>query len=172
MRRAARMPAGVAALPRPSRLALTLALRAERVSGSLPARGSRRRRMGRRRRLRSAAIPLRCISSSTPDQRHSAPVMASTSSTAAPAPSRAAAVTAGRRPVQAPQSSEEVTISVQKIPIATADRPLSWVSVRGEGGGYLQKGSTCFARWLTSFGKHDKIRTYKNAVVCDYCIEG
>ena len=130
IRLAACIPAGVAALPSPSRLALTLALRASSVSSSRPAWGSRRRRTGRSRRLSPAAMPLRRISSSTPDHRHSAPAMTSTSSTAAAAPSSAAAVTADRRPLTAPYTRDTVTISVQNIPITTPRTSLREKSTR------------------------------------------
>ena len=130
VRLAACIPAGVAALPSPSRLALTLALRAASVSSSRPAWGSRRRRTGRSRRLSPAAMPLRRISSSTPDHRHSAPAMTSTSSTAAAAPSSAAAVTADRRPLTAPYTRDTVTISVQNIPITTPRTSLREKSTR------------------------------------------
>ena len=88
MRRAARMPSGVAALPRPSRLADTLADTAARVSGSRLARGSSRPRAGRRAAASFRLRPQRLISSITPLHRHSTPAMAMHSSTAAPAPLR------------------------------------------------------------------------------------
>ena len=127
MRCAARMPAGVAALPSPSKLALTLALRAASVSLSPPARGSSRRSTGRSRRDRPSAMPLRAMTSSTPDHRHSAPAMASVSSTAAPAPSSAAAVTAVNRPLTAPHTSAATTIPVHRMPIVMPPPPLRTV---------------------------------------------
>ena len=72
-------------------------------------------------------MPLRAMTSSTPDHRHSAPAMASVSSTAAPAPSSAAAVTAVNRPLTAPHTSAAATIPVHRIPIVMPPPPLRTV---------------------------------------------
>ena len=56
--------------------------------------------------------------------------MTSTSSTAAAAPSSAAAVTADRRPLTAPYTRDTVTISVQNIPITTPRTSLREKSTR------------------------------------------
>ena len=108
--RAARMPRGVAALPRPSRLADTLADTAARVSLSWLASGSSRRSRGRKARARLPERPQTFMISITPDHRHSTPAMDRLSSTALWAPERAASDTASMRPVAAPNSRERRTI--------------------------------------------------------------
>ena len=62
---AARMPAGVAALPSPSRLAETFAERASIVSASRTAEGKSRESRGRRKSDSFSAIPQRRMSSAT-----------------------------------------------------------------------------------------------------------
>ena len=109
MRRAARMPRGVAALPRPSRLAETLADTAARVSLSRLAWGSSRRSTGRKARARASERPQTFMTSMTPLHRHSTPAIDRLSSTAEAAPSMAAAATASRLPVARPKA-EEMTI--------------------------------------------------------------
>jgi len=102
MRRAAWMPRGVAALPRPRRLADTLPERAARASGSLQAWGSRRVSTGRKRRLSPSIRPLAFITDITPLHRHMMPAMERHSSTAAAAPSMAADPTAPMVPWSSP----------------------------------------------------------------------
>ena len=79
IRTAARMPMGVAALPSPSKLADTLALRAARVSRSCQAFGKSRERMGESSRDSFSEAPLYSISRETPHQRHIGPAMESAS---------------------------------------------------------------------------------------------
>ena len=123
MRRAARMPRGVAALPRPSRLADTLADTAARVSGSRLARGRSRRRAGRSSAASFPERPQRDMISMTPLHRHSTPAMAMHSCTAAPAPSRAAAPTASMVPFHAAKISDTAAIPVQIQAIAICIPP-------------------------------------------------
>ena len=111
--RAARIPRGVAALPKPSRFAETLADTAARVSGSLLALGRSRRRSGRNSRASPAERPQAFMISITPLHRHSTPAMARLSSTADRAPSSAAFATASRFPVRSPKANDSVTIPVQ-----------------------------------------------------------
>ena len=102
IRLAARIPRGVAALPRPSRLADTLPDSAASVSGSLHARGSSRPSRGRNRRLRLSMRPLAFMMDMTPLHRHRTPAMLRHSSTAAAAPSSAAFPTAPMVPLHIP----------------------------------------------------------------------
>ena len=124
MRRAAWMPRGVAALPRPSRFADTLPERASSVSGSRDARGSRRLRTGRNSRPRASARPQALITPITPLHRHSTPAMCRHSSTAAAAPSRAAFPTAPTVPFIRPKTTDAVTISVHTQAIAIPIPPV------------------------------------------------
>ena len=110
---AARMPRGVAALPRPRRFADTLADTAARVSGSLQALGRSLRRTGRNSRASPAERPQAFMISMTPLQRQRTPAMARLSSMADRAPSSAAFATASRFPERRPKTSESVTIPVQ-----------------------------------------------------------
>ncbi len=112
IRRAARIPRGVAALPSPSKLAETLAETAASVSPSRLASGSSRRSRGRKTFARAPDMPQASITSITPDQRQSTPAMARPSSTADPAPSIAAEATASRFPVAIPNTRDSATIPV------------------------------------------------------------
>ena len=87
---AARIPAGVAALPRPRRFALTFSDRAAMTALSCPLAGNRRMSTGRSRRESHAAAPLRSKSSATALHRHTAPPIEMQKLTAAPAPSSTA----------------------------------------------------------------------------------
>ena len=119
IRRAARIPSGVAALPRPRRLAETAA----NVSSSRLASGSRRRKMGRKARASPADSPQAFMISITPLQRHRMPAMEMLSSTAEPAPSRAAFATSSRFPVAMPKIRDSRTIPVHTHAIAIASFP-------------------------------------------------
>ena len=122
MRQAARMPRGVAALPRPRRLAEVLAETAARVSGSRQALGSSRRSTGRNTRARPSERPQAFMISMTPLQRHMTPAMDRLSSTAESAPSRAASATASRFPVARPKPRDSTTMAVQIQAIAMHDQ--------------------------------------------------
>ena len=113
MRRAARMPRGVAAFPRPSRLADMLADRAARVSWSREACGSSRRRRGRKIRANPAERPQAFMISMTPLHRHRIPAMEIPRSTAEAAPSMAASATASICPVRMPKIRDSTTIPHQ-----------------------------------------------------------
>jgi len=108
---AALMPAGVAALPKPSRFADTFDESASIASLSFAAVGKSRPRIGRRSRESFSDNPERRISSITPDQRHIIPHKERHRSTASLAPSAAAAETAGRLPFKAPKTREKITMS-------------------------------------------------------------
>ena len=73
----------------------------------------------------------------TPDHRHSAPAMDSVSSTAAEAPSMAAAVTSPSVPQAAPHTSDAATISVHVTLIAMRSPPF-WESICGGAVHYLR----------------------------------
>ena len=118
MRRAARMPSGVAALPSPSRSAERLAEIAASVSGSRLASGSSRRSSGRNSRASAAESPHCSMTSITPVQRHMMPAIDTHSSTAAVAPSSAAPPSSPTLPVSMPNTSETATIPVQSHAIA------------------------------------------------------
>ena len=124
IRLAARMPRGVAALPKPSRLADTLPDSAARVSGSWHARGRRRPSRGRNRRLRPSMSPLAFMMDITPLHRHRTPAIRRHSSTAAAAPSRAAFPTAPTVPFIRPKTTDAVTISVHTQAIAIPIPPV------------------------------------------------
>ena len=109
MRSAARIPSGVAALPSPSRFAVTFADSAESVSGSRLASGNSPRSIGRNSRASPDAAPDTRNSSITPPHNISAPAIETHSSTADAAPVSAAFVTASSRPVSAPKTSEQTT---------------------------------------------------------------
>ena len=118
MRRVARMPSGVAALPSPSRLAERLAEMAASVSGSRLALGNSRRSSGRNSRASAAESPHCSMTSITPVQRHMMPAIDTHSSTAAVAPSSAAPPSSPTLPVSMPNTSETATIPVQSHAIA------------------------------------------------------
>ena len=139
IRRAAWMPRGVAALPRPSRFADTLAETAASVFSSRLARGISRRRMGRKARASPADRPQAFMISMTPLHRHSTPAMETLSSTAEAAPSMAASATASRRPVRRPKTRDSTTIPVQIQVIATVIPPACSVPA-GTGAGAPQPG--------------------------------
>ena len=120
IRRAARMPKGVAALPSPSRLQEMLALMAFSVSRSRQARGSSRRRTGRNRREMASMKPHLFMIAMIPVHRHRIPPMEIQSSTAAVAPSRAALETSAMVPLTTPNTRESTTIPVQTHAIAIA----------------------------------------------------
>ena len=113
IRRAARIPSGVAALPRPRRLAETLAETAARVSVSRQASGRSRRSRGRKPFASPAERPLAFMISRTPLHRHSTPAIERLSSTAERAPSSAAADTASSLPKIRANARESTTIPVQ-----------------------------------------------------------
>ena len=118
MRRAARIPKGVAAFPSPRRVADRFPLTAAKVSGSRLAPGSSRRSAGRNRAA-SFLSSSHCFKSSiNPDHRHRAPARDRHSSTAAPAPSSAAADTSAMRPHAAAHRTEAVTMAVHINAIA------------------------------------------------------
>ena len=98
IRRAAWMPSGVAALPRPRRFAETLAETAASVSSSRLALGSRRRSSGRNSAAMRRDRPQTFRISMTPLQRQRMPAIERLSSRADWAPSSAAAATALRFP--------------------------------------------------------------------------
>ena len=127
IRRAARMPSGVAALPRPSRFAETLAETAASVSPSRLACGRIRRKAGRSSRASPPARPQRSITSITPVHRHTTPAIDRHSSTADRAPSSAAAPTCAIRPVSAPKLTAAAAITVQTNAIAISSASLSAV---------------------------------------------
>ena len=124
MRRAASSPRGVAALPRPSRLADRLALTASITLPSRAKSGYSRRMAGRSSLDSPRAIPERSITSMTPIHRHSTPIMDRHSSTPAAAPSSAPLATAGPFPVARPHRMAAPTITVQISDIAIACFPL------------------------------------------------
>ena len=107
------MPRGVAALPSPRRLADTLADTAARVSSSLQASGSSRRRTGRNSLASPADRPQAFMISMTPLHKHKIPAMDRLSSMAERAPSKAAPATASSSPDARPKTSDSVTIPVQ-----------------------------------------------------------
>ena len=118
------MPQGVAALPSPSRLALTLALTAS-STGRLSRNSGYSRRSTGSSRVRSFWVrPLRFITSSTPLQRQSIPAMDRHRVTALWAPSAAAWDTWGRWPVIRPQSTEITTMATQNTVIAISVPPV------------------------------------------------
>ena len=102
MRRVARMPSGVAALPSPSRFALTFMLSASSVCASRDARGNNRRSTGCSSLDSPAAMPLRRMTSITPDHRQIMPPTVRQNVTACCTPCAAAAPTAALCPVAAP----------------------------------------------------------------------
>ena len=94
-RPAARMPMGVAALPRPSRFAVTLPLSCFASSGSCRNEGNRRPRMGRSPFASTVVSPTRSISFPSPAHRARGPAMDMHSCTAWTAsPVKAAAASA------------------------------------------------------------------------------
>ena len=74
-------------------------------------------------RVSFSASPARRMTSITPDHRQSIPAMDRASSTAAPAPSTAAAETSGIRPVARPHSTAAAVITVQITAIAMIPPP-------------------------------------------------
>lgn len=112
MARQASIPIGVAAFPRPRRLAVTLAQRAEKPSGLCRSVGKRCPSSGESSLDRFSRKPLRRISSPTPHQRHMGPANASESSMAVVAPSMAALDTAPAVPKRIPQRMDIRTIPV------------------------------------------------------------
>ena len=91
MARAARIPAGVAALPKPRRFALTFSETAAISSRSIPAFGKSRFSRGPKALARAAEIPQRSISSITPLHRQTPPESAIQKRSASSAPSMTAA---------------------------------------------------------------------------------
>ena len=124
MRRAARMPSGVAALPRPSRLAETLAEMAASVSSSRLASGSSRRSRGRKVRASPWEIPQTFMISMIPLHKHSIPAMETLRSMADWAPAMAAFATSSRFPDRMPNIRDSTTIPVQIQAIAIRNTPL------------------------------------------------
>ena len=93
---------------------------AAKVSGSRLALGSSLRSAGRNRAASFLSSSHRFKSSINPDHRHRAPARERHSSTAAPAPSSAAADTSAMRPHAAPHRTEAVTMAVHINAIANA----------------------------------------------------
>lgn len=83
---AARMPAGVAALPRPRRFALTFSLMAAMIPPSRDESGNSLRSRGASRRVSALTAPLRSSSSITALHRQTAPKSSKVKLTAAEAP--------------------------------------------------------------------------------------
>ena len=74
------------------------------------------------------------MTSITPVHRHSIPAMEMASSTAAPAPSTAAAATSGPLPTASPHRMDSATIPVQITLIVKMDSPFQSISMgRAEG---------------------------------------
>ncbi len=107
-RSAACSPSGVAALDRPSRFAVTLALTASIACRSAAALPNSGRSSGMSRRDILPAMPDACSSSIIPLQKHISPAIETARLTACAAPVPTAAVTASIRPVIPPHSSASI----------------------------------------------------------------
>ena len=116
-------PMGVAALPRPRRLADKLAQRKPIVRSSLAAVGKSLRSMGRSRRVSFCISPDASISFASALHRQIAPAMENTSVIALCAPESAAAPTACALPVRIPVSVASSSRMSQITDIAIAEPP-------------------------------------------------
>src|SRR5699024_11027212 len=112
MRLVAAIPIGVAALPRPRRLAQTLAEMRLPTLASRRALGNSRSITGLKKRARMRLRPAFSITCPTPDQRHTAPAMENVRVTPACAPSNTAWDKAPPVPLQ-----KENNTAIRIIPV-------------------------------------------------------
>ena len=105
-------------MPSPNRLQEMLALRAFSVSRSRLARGKSRCSRGRNSRERPSIKPQRFMMAMIPVHRQRMPPMETHSSTAAVAPSMAAADTSAIVPLMSPKTRDSTTMPVQTQAIA------------------------------------------------------
>ena len=115
---AARIPIGVAALPRPSRFALTFAESGCKTASCRALSGNRRRSIGLSACDSASASPEAFISSITAHHRQTAPPIAMHNSMAACAPSSAACCTCPTVPFRHPKITETTIIAVHIRPIS------------------------------------------------------
>lgn len=121
--RAARMPAGVAALPKPRRFAEILAHISPMMSLWFFAAGNIKPTAGRIKRASFSISPLLRITSIMPLQNMTIPPMDRHSSHAAAAPSITEAASCSIRPLTAAQTRETSIIPVQSFPIIRQNLP-------------------------------------------------
>ena len=115
---AARIPIGVAALPRPSRFALTFAESGCKTASCRALSGNRRRSIGLSACDSASASPEALISSITAHHRQTAPPITMHNSMAACAPSSAACCTCPTVPFRHPKRTETTIIAVHIRPIS------------------------------------------------------